>query len=164
MHRLRRTVRIGLPALLAVLFWAATVAPCDTPPIPRARWGTLRLPSGAALNVEIADTPELIQRGYMFRDHVPEGEGMVFFLENLDIHPFWMKNCRIALDIVWLDEQWRVVQIAESLPPCKADPCPSYMPIQRSHYVLEVAGGRSSALGLKLGDRLSFLPPAPPQK
>lgn len=126
-----------------------------------ARWGTMRLPSGAALNVEIADTPELIQQGYMFREKVPEGEGMVFFLGSLDIHPFWMKNCRTALDIIWLDEQWRIVQIAESLPPCKEDPCPSYTPVQRSLYVLEVGPGQASRLGLRLGDRLSYLPPAP---
>jgi len=128
--------------------------------MPAPRWGTIALPSGKTLNVEIADTPLLQQRGYMFRERVPEGEGMVFLLETLDLHPFWMKNCRTALDIIWMDENWQVVQIAPEVPPCSADPCPVYSPMQKSHYVLEVAPGGAARLGLKQSDHVTYLPPS----
>lgn len=127
--------------------------------LPAPRWGTVTLPSGKTLNVEVADTPLLQARGYMFRDSVPEGEGMVFLLETLDLHPFWMKNCRTALDIIWMDESWRIVHIAREVPPCKEDPCPSYSPMQKSHYVLEVAPGGAARLGLKNADHLAYNPP-----
>ncbi len=122
--------------------------------------GTIYLPGGRSLSVEIADTPEKQARGYMFRDSVGEGEGMIFLMGDFDIHPFWMRNCRVPLDIIWIDEDWEVVQVALSVPPCRDDaPCPSVVPMQKSLYVLEVAGGTSAALGLELGTPLSYGPP-----
>lgn len=121
--------------------------------------GTVFLPGDHTLCVEVADTPYLVARGYMYRDVVPQGEGMVFLLGEYGVHPFWMKNCRVSLDIIWLDPDWRVVHIAESLPPCREDPCPSYNPMRRSLYVLEVAGGESARLGLQVGDVIRFEPP-----
>ncbi len=132
-------------------------------PVPAARWGTVALPGGGTLSVEIADTPVLRERGYMFREKVPDGEGMVFFMEAPGIHPFWMKNCRTALDIIWLDEAWRIVHIATSVPPCREDPCPTYAPMQRSLYVLEVGPGGAARLSLQIGDQITFIPPSPSQ-
>jgi len=149
----------GPAGALAVVLLAA-MAPAaagDQPSAPR--WGTVALPSGKTLNVEVADTPELEQRGYMFREKVPEGEGMIFLLDSLEIHPFWMKNCKTALDIIWIDEGWKIVHVAAEVPPCREDPCPSYAPMQKSHYVLEVAPGAAARLGLKRGDKITYFPP-----
>jgi uncharacterized membrane protein (UPF0127 family) len=150
----------------AVLLVSACTA-AETGRDPGTRWGNMVLPSGRSLRVEIADTPELQARGYMFREEVPEGEGMVFLMGRLGIHPFWMKNCLTALDIIWLDDRWRIVHVAHSVPPCREDPCPGYAPMQQSLYVLETAPGLAAKQGLRLGDRLTFIPPeegaAPPQ-
>lgn len=158
MPSLRRRSGSASAALALLAAAGASLAGPDPPP---ARWGAVVLPTGRTISVEIADTPELIQRGYMFREKVPEGEGMIFFLGTLSLHPFWMKNCRTALDIIWIDEQWRIVHIAPSLPPCREDPCPSYTPVQKSLYVLEVGPGEAARLGLRVGDRVTYVPPAP---
>jgi uncharacterized membrane protein (UPF0127 family) len=129
-----------------------------SPVVPR---GTVTLPGGRSLSVEVADTPAKQARGYMFREEVPEGEGMVFLMDRLDIHPFWMKNCLVSLDIIWMDEDWRIVHIEESVPPCREDPCPSVAPMRKSRYILEVAGGQSRNLRLEEGDRLRYAPPEP---
>jgi uncharacterized membrane protein (UPF0127 family) len=100
----------------------------------------------------------------MFRESVPEGQGMIFLMGRMDLHPFWMKNCLTALDMLWIDDQWRVVHIEAGVPPCKADPCPYYMPMQKSEFILEVGPGQAAKLGLKLGDLLRYLPPDPPSK
>jgi len=142
-----------------VLYPAGGVAAPDG--VSSIRWGTVALPSGQTLNVEIADTPALEQRGYMFRDRVPEGEGMIFLFDSLEIHPFWMKNCRTSLDIIWIDEHWRVLHIVAGVPPCREDPCPTFGPMEKSQYVLEVASGGAARLGLKPGDRVTYLPPTP---
>lgn len=123
--------------------------------------GTVLLPSGEAICVEVADTPGSRALGYMFRTEVKRGEGMVFLMEAPGVHPFWMKNTLVPLDIIWMDEDWRIVHIAESVPPCRADPCPSYGPLQRSLYILELAAGESAYLGLKPGDVLRYQPPPP---
>ena len=151
-------------AMASLVLAGASTAVCsgDTPPA--TRWGTVRLPSGAMLNVEIADTPLLLQRGYMFRETIPDGEGMLFFMGTLGLHSFWMKNCLTALDIIWMDEQWRIVDIAPKAPPCKEDPCPLYAPMRKSLYVLEVGPGSAARLGLKLGDPISFIPPSLPSR
>ena len=136
-----------------------------TPSLPDATarsWGQVALPSGRLLQVEIADTPETRARGYMFREALSDREGMVFLMEQIDFHSFWMKNCRIALDIIWLDEKWRIVHVAKNLPPCLQDPCPSYQPMQMALYALEVQAGLAERERLRLGDSLIYMPPVPP--
>ncbi len=124
--------------------------------------GQVILPSGRVLHVELAETPEQRARGYMFREKISGEEGMVFFMEGLGFHSFWMKNCKAGLDILWLDEKWQIVHIERELPPCadKPDvPCPLYTPMQASRYVLEVQAGLSAREGLKLGDPILYVPP-----
>jgi uncharacterized protein len=118
--------------------------------------GQVIFPDKTKVIVEIADTPELTQRGLMFRRQMGENEGMVFLFEEPDIIPFWMKNTLIPLDIIWLDARRRIVHIAHSVPPCKADPCPSYPPSRPAQYVVEVNSGFAKRHGVKEGDVLEF--------
>jgi uncharacterized membrane protein (UPF0127 family) len=67
-----------------------------------------------------------------------------------------MKNTLIPLDMVWIDEQRRIAEVKSGVPPCKADPCPSYSPAVNALYVLELAGGVAEAHGLKPGGALRF--------
>ncbi|HET9481006.1 MAG TPA: DUF192 domain-containing protein [Candidatus Polarisedimenticolia bacterium] len=124
--------------------------------------GLVRLPSGRVLSVEIADTPIEREVGYMNRERIADDEGMVFLQETLGFHYFWMKNCKVSLDIVWLDETWRVVHIERNLPPCSPEPeavCPHYTSMQASRHALEVRGGLTGVDGLKVGDVIVFSPP-----
>ncbi len=150
-----------MASLTALLLTGTGCLQASVPEEPAEPRGTVVLPSGRTLSVEVADTPEKRARGYMFRRSVPEGEGMVFLMDREGFHPFWMKNCLIPLDILWLDERWRIVHMERSVPPCEEDPCPSYVPMRRSRYVLEIGSGASDRLGLGLGDRLSFIPATP---
>lgn len=122
--------------------------------------GTVTFPGGKSICVEVAQSPEMRARGYMFREKVGRDEGMVFLMETTDLHPFWMKNCKTSLDIIWMDEEWRVVHIAASVPPCMADPCPSYGTMSKSRYILEVGAGESGYLGIYPGMTLRFEPPS----
>src|SRR5437773_1587143 len=58
-------------------------------------------PGGRVIAVEIADTPERVTYGYMFRTEVREDEGMIFVFADPDVHAFWMKNTLVPLDILW---------------------------------------------------------------
>jgi uncharacterized membrane protein (UPF0127 family) len=126
-----------------------------------ARRAEVRLPNGHLVVAEIADTPERWQRGYMFRNDVRAGEGMVFLFPEPAIHSFWMKNTLVPLDIVWMDDAATIVHIEANVPPCKADPCPGYGPMRKASKVLEVRAGTAAEEGLKAGDRLRIMLPQP---
>jgi uncharacterized protein len=121
-----------------------------------ARRAEVRFPSGRLFVAEIADTPRRQQEGYMFRRQVGEDEGMVFVFPHADSHPFWMKNTLVPLDMIWMDDEFTVIYLQPSAPPCKADPCPNYGTLRVARYVLEVRGGTASGEGLKVGDRLQI--------
>jgi hypothetical protein len=94
--------------------------------------------------------------GLMFRRSLPEDKGVLIVFERSGFHGIWMKNCRFPIDIVWLDENQRVVHVAEGVPPCKADPCPSYEPLRRALYVLELNAGQARREGAVVGATVSF--------
>jgi uncharacterized protein len=118
--------------------------------------GEVVFPDGTRVKVEIADTEAKRQRGLMFREQLAPNEGMIFLFDELDYYPFWMKNTLIPLDMLWLDPDGRVVSIAQSVPPCKADPCPSYFPDAKSVYVVEVVSGFVREHKVKVGDVLQL--------
>lgn len=108
--------------------------------------------------LEVARDDASRARGYMFRESVGPREGMLFVFDETARHSFWMKNCKISLDIVWLDAEQHVVSIAESLPPCPPEgDCPSTAPAVPARYVLEFASGTVRSQHLKVGDAVVVL-------
>ena len=72
------------------------------------------------------------------------------------LHAIWMKNCKFPIDIVWLDEKRAVVHVASGVPPCKKDPCPSYQPLRRAAYVIEMNSGAAKQNKVKTGATVAF--------
>ncbi len=128
------------------------------------RWAVAVLPSGAEFSLEIAADPASRARGYMEREKVGPKDGMLFIFDEPGRHPFWMKNCRVSLDIVWLDAAMRVVDIARDRPPCPEEgSCPEVTPLEPASYVLEFAAGTAQREGLDRGKKVVILsePPLP---
>jgi hypothetical protein len=141
------------PAALALALVASAVAalPAVVP---------LTLPSGKVLQAEVMVSDGDRAMGLMFRPSLPPDRGMIFVFEAPEFHGIWMKNCRFPIDILWLDEQKQVVHVAESVPPCKADPCPVYSPMRRAAYVIELNAGQARREKAVLGATVGFtLPP-----
>ena len=116
----------------------------------------LTLPSGRVLQSELMVSDEDRQMGLMFRPSLPADRGLLFVFENSDFHGIWMKNCRFPIDIVWLDENRKIVHVAESVPPCKKDPCPVYLPQQRASYVVEIGARQARKEKALIGSAVSF--------
>jgi uncharacterized membrane protein (UPF0127 family) len=147
--------------LLALLMACAQPATPPSPPPPttatvQARAPRIVFPDGYVVAVEVAADDDTRQQGLMFRDRLPEDRGMIFFFAEAGEYPFWMKNTLIPLDMIWLDEGRRIAHIAHDVPPCKADPCPSFPPHALSKYVLEVAAGVAAKHHLADGQVLKF--------
>jgi uncharacterized protein len=106
--------------------------------------------------VEIADTPEKQMTGMMYREFIPDDFGMLFIHETESYRSFWMKNCRVHLDIIYLDKNKQIINIHFNVPPCKQEPCKTYKSERPARYVLELRGNRAKELNLKPGDTTFF--------
>lgn len=118
--------------------------------------------NGTRYQVEIANDDESRARGLMFRDQMDEGSGMLFIHEREAPQAYWMKNTRIALDILYFDDARRLVAQQRDVPPCSAgNRCPSYPSKAPARYVLELNAGHAARLNLANGTELAFGPGIP---
>lgn len=116
----------------------------------------LTLPSGLVLQAEVMVKDEDRAMGLMFRPSLAKDRGMLFVFGSSDFHGIWMKNCRFPIDILWLDEERKIVHVAEAVPPCKADPCPVYNPLRRAAYVVELNAGQARREKAVVGATVGF--------
>ncbi|HXM40993.1 MAG TPA: DUF192 domain-containing protein [Bryobacteraceae bacterium] len=116
------------------------------------------LPGGKQIRAEVEMNDLDMQKGMMFRDSLPRDRGMLFIHQTPGLHPYWMYQTRIPLDIVWMDTSHRIVEISPDTPPCKtkASLCANYGGHQMAQFVLELGGGEARRLGLSLGQTLEF--------
>ena len=117
---------------------------------------SITLPDASVVHVEIASDDATRAQGLMYRDRLPEDQGMIFLFPASGEYAFWMKNTIIPLDMVWIDEQNRIVHVAHDVPPCKTEECPSYPPRVSARYVLELAAGVAAKHHLANGGVLEF--------
>ncbi|MGB3509975.1 MAG: DUF192 domain-containing protein [Microcoleaceae cyanobacterium] len=113
--------------------------------------------SNQKINLEVAKTPQEKAIGLMYRNFLPDDRGMLFSFNPPRQTNFWMKNCLISLDMIFI-RSGIVRAIAENVPPCVADPCPTYGPNVPIDQVIELRGGRAAELELKVGDRIVIKP------
>ncbi len=122
---------------------------------------TITLPGGAIIHAELADTPQKRAEGLMYRTHLGSDRGMLFTFLEAQAWTFWMKNTKIPLDIIWLNEKKQIIHIEPNVPVCtnQDDSCPQYRPNHDALYVLELAGGRAESLKLQRDSKLQFRVP-----
>lgn len=142
-----RTIAVPLAALLAA---ATGCASADE------SWVEL---AGQRYTVEIADDDPERARGLMFRDALADGHGMLFIHERQEPQAYWMKNTRIALDILYFDDGLKLVSQQRDVPPCSAgNACPSYPSDEPARYVLELNAGEAAKLNVVDGAVLRLGP------
>lgn len=110
-----------------------------------------------AFAVEIADSVEERAVGLMERQKLDDNRGMFFIFPNQDNLTFWMKNTYLPLDIIFIDQDWRIVKIARNAQPCLKGECPYYRSEVLAQYVLEINAGLSDAKDIKEGDQVSLI-------
>ena len=108
-----------------------------------------------AIKVEIADTPAKRQAGLMARKKLDLNSGMLFLFEKPGYQTFWMKDCYISLDIIYILDN-KIVNIYSSVPPCKSTPCELYPSATLVDMVLEVNGGYTQKHNINIGDTIQL--------
>jgi len=106
------------------------------------------------LNVEMANTEPLRQKGLMNRTHLGQDDGMLFIHDTPDMCGYYMKNTRVPLDIAFADEEGYVFQIDKMNP----NDLNSVMSIQPALYVLEMNQGWFGDNGIDIGSYINLNP------
>jgi len=102
-------------------------------------------------HVEVAADEYSRMRGLMERDTLPGDHGMIFvFLQDTD-EPFWMKNTRFPLDILFIDNGGKIISIGHMKPYDESNTLPGGM----YRYAIELNAGDAAAAGVKVGDSVS---------
>jgi Uncharacterized conserved protein len=135
------------PLLAALLLWAgAAAAACREDVVDiRGEDGLSRFV------VEIAATPEARARGLMFREHLPESEGMLFLFEPVQPVSFWMRNTPLPLDLIFLAADGTVRRVTADAVPFSETPMPSGGPVRA---VLEINAGLAARFGIEAGSQM----------
>jgi hypothetical protein len=106
------------------------------------------------VQVEIADTPDTLARGLMYRRDLGADAGMLFVFPKEADEQFWMKNTPLPLDMVFIGKQRRIVGIVSEARPFTTNSRGVGVP---SQYVLEVNGGFCARHGINSGDTVEFV-------
>jgi len=101
--------------------------------------------------VELAETPEQMTQGLMFRTSLAPDAGMLFDYKEPTMATMWMRNTLIPLDMLFVDAQGRIVNIHERAVPQSDDVIAAAEPVRA---VIELNGGTVARLGIEPGDRV----------
>ncbi|QNK79009.1 DUF192 domain-containing protein [Winogradskyella undariae] len=105
------------------------------------------------IDIEIADDEYTTQTGLMYRTELETNQGMLFMFPDSQMRSFYMKNTKIPLDIIYIDENKTIVSFQKNAKPMDETSLPSEAPAK---YVLEIYGGLSDVWNLNVGDTISF--------
>lgn len=105
--------------------------------------------------VDVADTQEKRTRGLSGREALQRNTGLLFIFDTSGKHGFWMKDMNFPIDIVWIDENWRVVSVESGVEP-ETYPTVFY-PEESAKYVLELNSGEAFTLGIDRGVEVSLV-------
>lgn len=104
-------------------------------------------------NLDLADSPSERRQGLSGRDSLPHKNGMLFKFDEVAEQCIWMKDMKFSIDIIWLDEQKKIIKTQTAVSPstypnsfCAAD----------SKYVIELDNGDVAASNIGLGQQLIF--------
>ncbi|MDP3763263.1 MAG: DUF192 domain-containing protein [bacterium] len=104
--------------------------------------------------VEVADTPEMHAKGLSGRKTLPIDTGMLFVFENQEQYGFWMKDMNFTIDIVWIDENLRIVGIEKRVLP---ETFPQvFYPKSPVKYVLELPAGFADKYRIDTGQYVTI--------
>ena len=105
------------------------------------------------LDIEIADNDYETQTGLMYRNSMESNQGMLFIFEDSRPRYFYMKNTHIPLDLIYINENRKIVSTQLNAKPYDETSLPSNA---NAKYVLEVNAGLFYQWNLKVGDSIAF--------
>ena len=105
------------------------------------------------LDIEIANTDYEIQTGLMYRNSMQNNQGMLFVFDDVRERSFYMKNTKIPLDLIFINNNNTIVSFQKNAKPFDESSLQSNAPAK---YVLEVNASLVDAWKLSIGDSISY--------
>ena len=105
------------------------------------------------VRAEVANTAALRSQGLMYREVVPDGTGMLFVFEREAMRSFWMQNTYVALDVAFIDANFRIVDIQQM----EARSTEVHDGARPAMFALEVRQGWFAEKGIEVGDRCELI-------
>ena len=112
--------------------------------------------NGIKVQAEVAATHASRQKGLMYREKLPENQGMLFVFDQPGLHCFWMKNTPLPLSIAFIDENGVITRISDMQPHSEAAHCPP----GDITYALEMEQGWFKRYNITAESRIKGLPPS----
>lgn len=114
---------------------------------------------GKKFDLLLATTEDQKIKGLTIKDKIDINQGMLFIFQEKNYPPFWMKNMKFPIDIIFINDD-KIVDIVENATPPKnpndISSIPIYRPKEKANYVLEINAGLSKKYNFKIGDKVTF--------
>ena len=110
--------------------------------------------AGRKMTALLADSPLKMTLGLMFREELKKDECMLFSFPRSGLHPFWTRHMRFPIDIVWCDEDGKVIDFLESVEPAGRLSFGGHHPQKLSRYVIEFNAGFVEKNRIKVGRKV----------
>jgi len=107
----------------------------------------------STIGIEIADNDSERAEGLMHRHSMADSLGMLFIYSRPQPQSFWMKNTHISLDIIFVDDSFKIVTIQRDAVPHSRSSIPSTTDAQ---YIVEVVAGYCNRNNIQEGDFIEF--------
>jgi uncharacterized protein len=146
----RAVLSLALAFAVAV---AASASRAEPGKLPTAPLTILSANGPHRFTIELAETPEQMEQGLMFRRELAPDSGMLFDFKQPTVATMWMHNTLIPLDMLFVDSQGRIVNIHERAVPQSDAIIAAAAPVRA---VIELNGGTAARFGIKPGDRVLF--------
>lgn len=106
-----------------------------------------------AFSVEVATTSAQLQKGLSGRATLPKDQGMLFIFKSSARYPFWMKDMKFPLDMIFINNN-KIVTIFQNVPVPQQGKTnlPIYAPTSPANQILEINAGLVKQYDFKKGD------------
>ena len=140
-------------AIASLILFAIPLLSCNTKKLDKTTITIVKNDSTTTdVEVEIADTLETRNYGFMNRKTIPDGTGMIFVFDRDQILSFWMKDTPHPLSIAYIDSKGTIRDIFD-MTPFSLSPIISTVSVR---YALEVPQGWFKTNNIKVGDKLTI--------
>src|SRR6516162_4713742 len=143
----RRAFFAGLSSLVIGPPWFSVAA--ELQQFPKSELTIVSATGRHRFKVEVAETPEQMVQGLMFRRSLAPDAGMLFDYKQPTAATMWMRNTLIPLDMLFVDAHGKIVNIQQRAVPRSDDVIAAAAPVRA---VIELNGGTAKGLGLARGD------------
>lgn len=109
-------------------------------------------------SVKTATSSAERQQGLSGVKSMPQDQGMLFIFDASEKYPFWMKDMKFALDIIYIRDD-KIVQIFQNVPTPKENKAPLriYQPTVPADRVLEINAELSKKYNFKKNDKVKIV-------